>query len=108
MLVKYSVAFVVLPGGFGTLDELFEALTLVQTGKIATFPIVLMGVGYWGPLLDFLRETLAAQRMIDPGDLERLTVTDAPDVAIDAIRRGAEKFPGPLQVPHRRRVLLER
>ena len=107
MLVKYSVAFVVLPGGFGTLDELFEALTLVQTGKIATFPIVLMGVGYWRPLLDFLRETLATRRMIDPGDLELLTVTDAPDEAIDAIRRGAAELPGPWRVLRRRRALLE-
>jgi hypothetical protein len=106
MLVKYSVAFVVLPGGYGTLDELFEALTLVQTGKIATFPIVLMGVEYWQPLLDFLRETLAARRMIDPGDLDLLTVTDSPDDAIDAIRRGSEKLPRP--GPRRHRVLLER
>lgn len=108
MLVKYSVAFVVLPGGYGTLDELFEALTLVQTGKIAMFPIVLMGVGYWQPLLDFLRETLATQRMIDPGDLNLLTVTDSPDDAISAIRRGSAELPRPWPAPRKRRVLLER
>jgi uncharacterized protein (TIGR00730 family) len=108
MLVKYSVAFVVLPGGFGTLDELFEALTLAQTGKIAAFPIVLMGTGYWRPLLEFLRETLAARRMIDPGDIELLTVTDSPDEAIDAIHRGAAALPRPWPVPRRHRVLLER
>ena len=61
MLVKYSVAFVVMPGGFGTLDELFEAATLVQTGKIAAFPIVLMGTAYWAPLLGFLREHTRGQ-----------------------------------------------
>ncbi len=88
MLVKYSYAFVVLPGGFGTLDELFESLTLVQTGKISQFPVILMGTEYWKPLLDFVRGTLAAQGTIDAKDLNLLTVTDSPDEAQDALRRG--------------------
>ena len=67
MLVKYSVAFVVMPGGFGTLDELFEALTLVQTKKIEMFPVVLMGVAYWSRLLDFIRGTLVRNKTIDRG-----------------------------------------
>jgi uncharacterized protein (TIGR00730 family) len=88
MLVKYSYAFVVLPGGFGTLDELFEALTLVQTRKIESFPIVLMGVEYWAPMIDFIRGTLVHQATIDPQDPDLLTVTDDPAVAIAAVMRG--------------------
>lgn len=83
MFVKYAQAFVVLPGGFGTLDELFESLTLVQTGKVTRFPVVLMGVDYWQGLLDWLRGTLGAQGKIGPNDLDLLCVTD--DVA-EAVR----------------------
>lgn len=108
MLVKYSVAFVVMPGGFGTLDELFEAATLVQTGKIAAFPIVLMGTAYWAPLLAFLRDTLAARGMVDPKDLEILTVTDSVDEAVAAIERGVAGLPRVRPAPKRRRLLLER
>lgn len=108
MLVKYSVAFVVLPGGFGTLDELFESLTLLQTGKIAAFPVVLMGTEYWGPLLEFLRGTLAARGMIAPADLDLLTVTDSLDDAVAAIRQGVAALPVSWIPPTRRRVLLER
>ncbi|MCC6426093.1 MAG: TIGR00730 family Rossman fold protein [Phycisphaerales bacterium] len=90
MLVKYSYAFVVLPGGFGTLDEVFETLTLIQTQKIRNFPIVLMGVEYWKPLIDFING-LAEQGTISPGDAELLTVTDDPEVAIAAIRAGMER-----------------
>ncbi|NLU76935.1 TIGR00730 family Rossman fold protein [Micromonospora sp. HNM0581] len=79
MFVKYAQAFVVLPGGFGTMDELFEALTLVQTGKVTRFPVVLMGVDYWQGLLDWLRGTMAAEGKIGPVDLELICVTD--DVA---------------------------
>ena len=96
MLVKYSVAFVVLPGGFGTLDELFESLTLVQTGKIAAFPVVLMGTEYWKPLCDFLRNTLAARGMVAPADLDLLTVTDSLDEASRAIQRGVAAAAGVL------------
>jgi len=88
MLVKYSSAFLVLPGGFGTMDELFESLTLVQTRKIDTFPIVLMGTAYWRPLCEFMRETLARVGTIDPDDLSLLTITDDPDVAMAAVHRG--------------------
>lgn len=86
MLVKYSYAFVVLPGGFGTMDELFEALTLVQTRKIENFPVVLMGESYWRPMLDFLQNTMVVGKTISPEDINLLTVTDSPDVAIKAIR----------------------
>ena len=108
MLVKYSVAFIVLPGGFGTLDELFESATLVQTGKIAAFPIILMGSEYWAPLLAFLRDTLAAKGMVDPQDLEILTVTDSVDEAVAAIERGVGVLPVVRRRPKRRRILLER
>ncbi len=89
MLVKYSHAFVVLPGGFGTLDELFEALTLVQTRKILKFPVVLMGVAYWAPMVEFLRSTLAAEGTIDVEDLSLLTITDSVTEAMEAVHRGS-------------------
>lgn len=89
MLVKYSDAFVVLPGGFGTMDELFESLTLVQTSKIPGFPIVLMGVAYWTPMMDFLRQTMLRAGAINGEDLTLLTLTDSPDVAVEQIMRGA-------------------
>jgi uncharacterized protein (TIGR00730 family) len=85
MLVKYSYAFVILPGGFGTLDELFETLTLIQTRKIHDFPVVLMGRSYWQPMLDFLRATMAAEGTIDSEDIDRLTVTDDPAEAARVI-----------------------
>lgn len=78
MLVKYSYGFVVLPGGFGTMDELFETLTLIQTDKIRNFPVVLMGRDYWTPMVDFLRERMLAAGAISPGDLERFLITDDP------------------------------
>ncbi len=82
MFVKYAQAFVVLPGGFGTMDELFEALTLVQTGKVTRFPVVLMGTGYWHGLIDWLRTTMAAEGKITPTDLDLLLVTDEVDEAV--------------------------
>jgi uncharacterized protein (TIGR00730 family) len=82
MLVKYSYAFVVMPGGFGTLDELYEALTLIQTGKIDEFPLVLMGVEYWQPMVDFLRNRLMTEGTISPEDMRFLILTDSPDEAI--------------------------
>ena len=83
MFVKYAQGFVVLPGGFGTLDELFEAVTLVQTKKVTSFPIVLLGAAYWGGLLDWLRTTAEAAGTIGASDLALLSVTD--DVA-EAVR----------------------
>jgi hypothetical protein len=92
MLVKYSYAFVVLPGGFGTMDELFEALTLIQTRKIRNFPIVLMGCDYWQPLMDFL-QSMATARTINPEDLELLLFTDSVDEALSHIEKYAiEQF----------------
>jgi uncharacterized protein (TIGR00730 family) len=85
MLVKYSYAFVVMPGGFGTLDELFEALTLIQTGKISNFPVVLMGTEYWDPLLDFIRDRLITSKTIDADDLDLLRLTDSVDEAVAII-----------------------
>src|SRR3954462_1520607 len=73
MFVKYAQAFVILPGGFGTLDELFEALTLVQTRKVTRFPVVLFGTEYWGGLLDWVRSTLVPTGTISPQDVELLT-----------------------------------
>lgn len=85
MLVKYSYAFVVLPGGFGTLDELFEAITLMQTDKIQDFPVVLMGTEYWSPLLDFIRERMLIEKTISPHDIDLFFVTDSPEAAVDRI-----------------------
>jgi uncharacterized protein (TIGR00730 family) len=83
MFVKYAQAFVVFPGGFGTFDELFEALTLVQTGKVTSFPVVLMGSSYWGGLVDWLRQTVLVEGKVSAKDLDRFHVTD--DVA-EAVR----------------------
>src|SRR4028119_1992973 len=77
MLVKYSRAFVIFPGGFGTIDELFEALTLIQTGKIRDFPIVLFGSSYWKGLLGWLRDTMAAEGKASEADLGLLSLTDS-------------------------------
>jgi uncharacterized protein (TIGR00730 family) len=82
MFVKYAQAFVVLPGGFGTMDELFEALTLVQTGKVTRFPVVLMGESYWRGLLDWMRTTLLADGKISEADLDLVLVTDDVDAAV--------------------------
>jgi uncharacterized protein (TIGR00730 family) len=85
MFVKYAEGFVVLPGGFGTLDELFEALTLVQTQKVTSFPIVLMGRRYWSGLLDWLRESAQEMGTIGPKDVDLLTLTDDVDEALQTI-----------------------
>jgi hypothetical protein len=85
MLVKYSYAFVALPGGFGTLDEIFETATLIQTGKIQDFPLVLIGADFWRPLMDFLDDRLIAEGTIDPHDASRIMVTDSPADAVRAI-----------------------
>jgi uncharacterized protein (TIGR00730 family) len=86
MLVKYSYAFVALPGGFGTLDEIFETVTLIQTQKIRAFPVVLVGHAFWSSLLGFLRDPLQGMGLIDPADLERLILADSAAEAIAAVR----------------------
>jgi uncharacterized protein (TIGR00730 family) len=85
MLVKYSYAFIAMPGGYGTLDELFETATLIQTGKIRDFPLVLVGKAFWAPLLDFFTERLIAERTISEVDAARITVTDSPAEAVLSI-----------------------
>ncbi len=85
MLVKYSYAFIALPGGFGTLDEIFETATLIQTGKIPEFPLVLMHREFWDPLLDFFRGRLIAEETIAPIDARRIMVTDSPEEAVASI-----------------------
>ncbi len=91
MLVKYSRAFVVMPGGLGTLDEAFETLTLVQCNKLERFPIVAMGSDFWGEMRNFIRGTLVAEGTISPEDLELLYVTDSPEEAIAYIRDGVAR-----------------
>jgi hypothetical protein len=85
MFVKYSCGFVALPGGFGTLDELFEALTLVQTRKVTSFPVVLLGTAYWGGLVDWIKGTLLDDGKISPADVELIDVTDDVDAAVRII-----------------------
>jgi uncharacterized protein (TIGR00730 family) len=87
VFIKYSQAFVVLPGGFGTLDELFEAVTLVETGKITRFPIVLVGSSYWGGLVAWMREKVLVEGKISPHDLELLTIVDEPEDVVKVIKK---------------------
>ncbi len=91
MLVKFSSAFVVLPGGFGTLDETFETLTLIQTKKIERFPIVGMGTKFWDNIKKFIGESLVAAETIDPEDLNLFKVTDSIDEALGLVRNGWDK-----------------
>jgi hypothetical protein len=92
MLVKYSYAFIVMPGGFGTMDELFETLTLIQTKKIENFPLVLMGADYWQPLVELLNRMVEA-RTIDAADMRSLLITDSVDEAMTHVQKyAAERF----------------
>jgi uncharacterized protein (TIGR00730 family) len=93
MFVKYSQAFVVLPGGFGTMDELFEALTLVQTRKVTSFPVILYGTAYWQGLLDWLRESMLSHGMISPHDLDLIRVSDDVDEIVTIIRESQAARP---------------
>jgi uncharacterized protein (TIGR00730 family) len=93
MLVKYSYAFIVMPGGFGTLDEVFETVTLIQTAKINDFPVVLLGSDFWGPLLEYMAGTLVPAGTIDKRDLGLFRVTDSPKEAVDYVTEiGMAKF----------------
>lgn len=87
MLVKHSSGFIFLPGGLGTLDELFEALTLIQTGKVSNFPVILMDVAYWQGMLTWLRDTAAGRGVLDGADLDRLCLTDDPAEAVELMAR---------------------
>jgi hypothetical protein len=98
MFAKFATAFIILPGGYGTLDELFESLTLVQTGKTRRMPIILMHAPFWGGLRDWIRDRLVGEAMIDSGDAELLQVIDEPQAVVEAIfayyeRRGFEPSP---------------
>lgn len=92
MFVKYSQGFVVLPGGFGTLDELFEALTLIQTKKIARFPIVLVGRKFWEGLIDWIKDVLLTEKNISPEDLDLFQVVETADEAVDVIDSFYKKY----------------
>src|ERR1041384_5006211 len=85
MFIKYSNAFIIFPGGFGTLDECFEALTLIQTGKIYQFPVVMFGRHYWAGLIRWLQARVAGEQKISPGDLDLMLLTDAPHEAARAV-----------------------
>ncbi|MFB3785815.1 MAG: TIGR00730 family Rossman fold protein [bacterium] len=93
MLVKYSIAFVIFPGGFGTLDELFESLTLIQTHRIRSFPVVLFGTEYWGGLVDWLKSKVQAEGNISPRDLDLFTLTDSIDETLEIIKK-SEQYVG--------------
>jgi uncharacterized protein (TIGR00730 family) len=105
MFVKYAQAFVILPGGFGTLDELFESLTLVQTRKVTRFPVILFGSAYWSGLVEWIRSTMLEQGTISPGDMELFTVTDdvaeviATIQAAEAARQDGERGGGMRSLP---------
>lgn len=92
MFVKYSQAFVVMPGGMGTLDELFEALTLIQTQKIDKFPIILVGTSFWLGLVDWLKKTLVSEGTISESDLELISVVDSPTEVLEIIDQFYENF----------------
>ena len=85
MFIKYSAAFVIFPGGFGTLDEMFEAVTLIQTGKISQFPVVLFGRHYWAGLFRWLQTRVLSEKKISAGDMDLMTLTDDPEEAVEAV-----------------------
>ncbi len=103
MFVKYADAFVIFPGGFGTMDELFEALTLIQTGKVRDFPVVLVGTAYWKGMVDWIRSTMAAEQKISPEDLDLLYVTDDPADVVKYVltRYRSQNGHGPGEEPTR-------
>jgi hypothetical protein len=92
MFVKYSRAFVIFPGGYGTLDELFESLTLIQTRKIRNFPVVLYGSKYWGGMVDWIKNTLLTEAKINEKDVNLLQVTDSPSEVVEIIARSQDSL----------------
>ena len=92
MFIKYAQGFVVLPGGFGTMDELFEALTLIQTKKIGKFPIVMAGKEYWGGMFDWIKSTLIREKMIEPSDLNLLMLAEDADHAVKHINEFYSRY----------------
>jgi uncharacterized protein (TIGR00730 family) len=92
MFMKYAQGFIVLPGGMGTLDEMFEAITLIQTQKIGRFPIILVGISYWGGLIDWIKSTMLAAKNINPDDLNLITLVDNADDAVKEINRFYSKY----------------
>jgi uncharacterized protein (TIGR00730 family) len=95
MFVKYADGFVIMPGGYGTMDELFEALTLIQTGKIEHFPVVLVGTEFFGGFVDWIKAKLLAEDMISPGDVDLIQVTDDPKRVIEIMRAASRRKPDP-------------
>ena len=99
MFIKYSMAFIIFPGGFGTLDELFEAITLIQTGKIYQFPVILFGRHYWAGLLRWLQARALAERKISPGDIDLMVLTDDPAEAAHAVIAALEPKTAEWKIP---------
>lgn len=87
MFVKYAVAYIIMPGGFGTMDELFEALTLIQTNRIKSFPVILMDSKFWGGLVDWMRETLVKNKTISKADIDIFRLVDTPQEALKIVKR---------------------
>ncbi len=98
MFIKYAIAFVIFPGGFGTMDELFEALTLVQTGKIESFPVILFGRDYWQGLIDWMKKTLVTQGTIDRSDFALFQVVDTPEEVCELLKEHYRVFGGPVPI----------
>jgi uncharacterized protein (TIGR00730 family) len=87
MFIKYAVAYIIMPGGFGTLDELFEALTLIQTKRIKPFPVILMDSEFWNGLLDWIKDTLVKKKTLSKSDLEVFNVVDTAEEAVGIVKR---------------------
>ena len=87
MFIKYAMAYVIMPGGYGTMDEFFEALTLIQTKRVRSFPVILMGTEYWKGLLDWLKDSMVQRSMILPFDLEMIQLIDEPEEVVKHIKK---------------------
>ena len=87
MFVKYATAYIIMPGGFGTLDELFESLTLIQTHRIKPLPVIMVGSDYWSGLIDWIKSRLLAQKLISPENLDIFQVIDEPEEIVKAVKK---------------------